>query len=94
MAANGISTLQYKRDRQIAKLNLAAQKRLALGKTSTYELSELPTTYGIDDNNASAIVNNPNNNGLVAGRPWALPLENNLVTSIDNVINGTDNVIA
>lgn len=66
MAANGISTLQYKRDRQIAKLDLAAIKR-----SDTYDLTQLPTVYAINDNDTKDVVDNPNVGGLVLGRPWA-----------------------
>lgn len=70
MAQNGISTLQYKRDRQEAKLALAAIKRAASGRRSVLNLDQLPTLYGIDDNSAEAIVDNSNTGGLVLGRPW------------------------
>jgi hypothetical protein len=68
MAANGISTLQYKRARQDAKLAAAAIKRAATGRPSTLDISLLPTRYGVDNNTAGAIVNNAGT--LVAGRPW------------------------
>ena len=71
MAQNGISQLQYKKDRQIAKLNLAATDRAATGRTSTYDINDLPTQYGTDDNSAGAIVDNPNAGGLKQGRPWS-----------------------
>lgn len=82
MGANGISNLQYKRDRQIAKLNLAASDRAAAGKTNaTLDLSLLPTVYGVDDNSPDAIINNPNTGGLVTGRPWvAVDNSQNLVS--------------
>lgn len=66
MASNGISTLQYKRDRQIAKLDLAAAKR-----SDTYDLTQLPTVYATNDNDTNDVVDNPNAGGLVQGRPWA-----------------------
>lgn len=71
MAANGISTLQYKRDRQDAKLAAAAVKRGVDGDPNILDATQLPTRYGINDNDASAIVDNPNVGGLQQGRPWA-----------------------
>lgn len=66
MAANGISTLATKELRQVAKLDLAATNRAAVGNPrATYDITQLPTQY--DDN---TIVNNPNVGGLVVGRPW------------------------
>ena len=70
MAANGISTLALKRDRQEAKLELAASKRAATGRNSEYDLSQLPTLYHPTDN-AGALVENPNSAGLLKGRPWS-----------------------
>lgn len=66
MSANGISTLQYKRDRQVAKLDLAAAKR-----ADTYDLTQLPTVYAENDNDTNNVVDNPNTGGLIQGRPWA-----------------------
>ena len=66
MAANGISTLLTKQARQIAKLDLAAIDRAAVGNPrATYDITQLPTQY--DDN---AIIDNANVGGLVQGRPW------------------------
>ena len=71
MAANGISTLQYKRDRQDAMLAAEAIKRAAQGtRRSTLDATQLPTRYGVGSNNAGDIVDNPNVGGLVTGRPW------------------------
>lgn len=70
MSANGISTLQYKRDRQIAKLELAAANRAATGRRDTYNLEQLPTVYAINNNDTNDVVDNPNTNGLITGRPW------------------------
>ena len=70
MAANGISTLTFKRQRQDAKLALAATDRAATGRNSTLDATLLPTRYGVGDNSAAAIVNNPNPGGLQPGRPW------------------------
>lgn len=72
MAANGISTLQYKRQRQEAKLNLASQNRAANNKPSTYDLSLLPTVYAPENNDTNDVVDNPNTGGLQDGRPWVI----------------------
>ena len=71
MAANGISTLQYKRDRQDAKLSAATTKRGNDGRRNTLTVADLPTRYGVNDNDGAAIVDNANVGGLVAGRPWS-----------------------
>lgn len=66
MAANGISELATKELRQKAKLDLAAAKRAADGNPrATYDITQLPTQY--DDND---IIDNPNADGLIEGRPW------------------------
>jgi len=70
MAANGISTLEFKRDRQDAKLALAAVDRLATGRRSNPDPTQLPTRYGVGSNDPNDIVNNPNAGGLVTGRSW------------------------
>ena len=71
MSLNGISTLTYKRDRQIAKLDLAATQRAADGNArATYVLDQLPTVYADEDNQTSHVVDNANAGGLVVGRPW------------------------
>ncbi len=70
MAANGISTLPLKKDRQAAKLALAAGDRTAVGNTrDTLDITQLPTVYG-NTNNPGDIIDNPNPGGLVKGRPW------------------------
>lgn len=67
MAANGISTLATKELRQQAKLDLAAADRLAVGNPrDTYDITQLPTQYSGND-----VVDNPNPDGLIVGRPWA-----------------------
>jgi hypothetical protein len=69
MAANGISTLEFKRQRQDAKL--AAAKRAADGNArATLDATQLPTLYGVGSNDAADIVDNANTGGLVTGRPW------------------------
>lgn len=66
MAANGISTLATKEERQKAKLDLAASERAADGNPrSKYDISQLPTQY--DGNN---VLDNNNGSGLIKGRPW------------------------
>lgn len=70
MAANGISTLEFKRDRQDAKLQLAASNRAASGRRSTLDETQLPTLYAPANNNTNDVIDNPNTGGLVTGRPW------------------------
>jgi len=71
MAQNGISTLQFKRDRVIAKLDLAKVKRIAEGRElSDYDLTLLPTLPGINSNDPDDLVINDNIGGLQPGRPW------------------------
>ena len=65
MAANGISRLPTKQDRQEAKLALAATKRITSGRRANLDISQLPTVY-----QGNSIVNNPNTSGLIQGRPW------------------------
>ena len=78
MAQNGISTLQYKRDRQDQKLTLAGNDRTAVnGNTpgryavTSADATELPTRYASNDNTHSSIIDNPNTGGLKTGRPFA-----------------------
>lgn len=77
MAANGISTIPLKKDRQIAKLDLASAKRAQMNlitagryPNENYDLTQLPKTYNPADNN-EPIDTNPNAGGLLPGRPWA-----------------------
>ena len=66
MAANGISTLSTKQAKQIAKLDLASIDRAASGNPRKYyDIDQLPTQYLNND-----IVDNPNPDGLIEGRPW------------------------
>jgi hypothetical protein len=66
MADNGISTLSTKELRQIAKLELASADRLAVSNPRAYyDITQLPTQYSDND-----IIDNPNPDGLVVGRPW------------------------
>lgn len=68
MATNGISTLQYKRDRQDAKLALAALNRAANGRRYTLDILQLPTRYATSNN--LLLDNNANVGGLTLGRCW------------------------
>jgi hypothetical protein len=77
MAANNISTLALKRDRQEAKLALANADRAARNVVQpgrytdvTADLTQLPTLYHPTDNEG-ALVDNANTGGLKPGRPWA-----------------------
>ena len=70
MSANGISHLQYKRQRQEQKLKLAAEKRAATGKRSTLKKGLMPTLYTAGNNDTNTLVDNANSGGLVTGRPW------------------------
>jgi hypothetical protein len=75
-----------KQSRQVAKLNLSQKKRQGYTLSSTgtvvsgpditktfyrarnaYDITELPTQYS-----GGTVVDNPNVNGLVEGRPWVL----------------------
>jgi hypothetical protein len=68
MAANGISTLPTKQQKQIAKLNLASYNLQQEGNIRCgYDITELPTQY---TGNAQSLLDNPNTGGLVLGRPW------------------------
>lgn len=70
MAANGISTLTWKRDRQVAKLDLASTNREASGRYYQYDINQLPAVYAEDDNNQA---NRIKNNSSKQGRPWLIP---------------------
>lgn len=55
-----------KQARQIAKLNLAAINRASVNNPrSSYDIDRLPTKYS-----TNSIVDNPNEGGLIQGRPW------------------------
>ena len=78
MAANGISTLATKRERQEAKLAQAEADRAARNAVepgryadTTADLTQLPTVYAVGDNDTNNVVDNPNTGGLKVGRPWA-----------------------
>ena len=70
MAANGISTLQYKRQRQEAKLAAAAEKRARDGKPATLVKARLPTLYAPGQNDTAKRKNNTHKKGIKVGRPW------------------------
>ena len=78
MAANGISTLATKRERQDAKLALAEADRAARNAIEpgryadvTADATQLPTRYAVGDNDTNNVEDNPNVGGLLPGRPWA-----------------------
>ena len=67
-SANIISRLPTLEDRQVAKLNLAALDRAyASNPRDTYDIDELPTKYV-----GNTVVDNPNPDGLIEGRPWII----------------------
>ena len=69
MSSNGISHLQYKRQRQEQKLKLAAEKRAATGKRSTLKKGLMPTLY-TPSNNDSSNLKQITTGSLKSGRPW------------------------
>ena len=70
MSANGISHLTYKRQRQEAKLKLAAEKRVAQGHPrSTLKKGNMPTLY-TPSNNDSGKLKQITTGTLKTGRPW------------------------
>jgi len=70
MSANGISHLEFKRQRQEAKLAAAAEKRAKDGKPSKLIKGRLPTLYAPGENHTDKVKDNGNTKGLFAGRPW------------------------
>ena len=69
MSSNGISHLQYKRQRQEQKLKLAAEKRAATGKRATLKKGLMPTLYTPSDNDSSNL-KQITTGSLTSGRPW------------------------
>ncbi len=64
--ANVIDRLATKELKQKAKLDLSQLDRAADGNPrATYDITELPTQYS-----GNNIVDNPQPNGLILGRPW------------------------
>lgn len=63
------TTNQYgsKQERQIEKLEIAAVKRAATGRTSTYDINKLPNPY----NGNSAEPDDGDAGPLDQGRPWS-----------------------
>lgn len=98
MSANGISRLPFKRDRQIAKLALAASNRTTSGRRATLDLTQLPTVYAENNNDTNSVIDNPNLDGLIIGRPWislAPPLANqNLSNQSYFIFSGTQTIDA
>ena len=71
MSSNGISHLTYKRQRQEAKLKLAAEKRVAQGHPrSTLKKGLVPTLY-TPSNNDSGTLKQITTSTLKTGRPWS-----------------------
>lgn len=65
--ANIIDRLATKELKQKAKLDLSQLDRAADGNPrATYDITELPTQYS-----GNNIVDNPQPNGLILGRPWS-----------------------
>jgi hypothetical protein len=99
MAANGISELATKELRQIAKLDLAATDRAAVGNPrATYDIDLLPTKYDDDDiidnrkGPATAITPNPDVSSIPNGDFDALPpqaVNNYTIPGSDVVVNVT-----
>ncbi len=69
MSSNGISHLQYKRQRQEQKLKLAAEKRAATGKRATLKKGLMPTLYTPSDKDSSNL-KQITTGSLKSGRPW------------------------
>ena len=69
MSSNGISHLQYKRQRQEQKLKLAAEKRAATGKKSTLKKGLMPTLYQAGNNDTDKKIQ-VTTGELQPGRPW------------------------
>ena len=68
MAANGISELATKEERQQSKLDLAALNRSARGNArAAYDITQLPSQYS-----GNNLTDNANSGGLVEGRPWII----------------------
>ena len=66
---NKIARLPTLEDRQVAKLQLSQLERIELGNTRPdFDIMELPTRYV-----GNTVVDNPNPDGLLLGRPWLIP---------------------
>ena len=62
---NKIARLADRETRQVAKLALASLDRAPSGRSYVSDIDTLPTKYSGD-----AVVDNPNPDGLLLGRPW------------------------
>jgi hypothetical protein len=97
MAANGISTLETKELRQVAKLDIAKAKRqgkiVARDGTVTGSIDSTKPYYRARNSyditqlptqyNDNDVVDNPNVGGLVVGRPWIEAPSFNLPEGMD-----------
>lgn len=90
MSANGISHLPTREARQKAKLELAATNRATHGRRSALDITELPTQFS-----GNLVINNPNPNGLIEGRPWVYRSYafSSVPSSINEGASGTFNVL-
>ena len=94
MSLNGIAHLPTKSERQAAKLALAADKRASdpnpnRNEKAVLDISQLPTVYAPGDNSTGHVIDNPNEGGLVQGRPWTystLTLDNLLLDEDGNAL--------
>lgn len=46
------------------------ENALFFRERNDYDISQLPTIYAEDSNDTNSVVDNPNEGGLVLGRPW------------------------
>lgn len=100
MSSNGIAHLPTKSERQEAKLALAAQKRANdsnpnRSDRAVLDITQLPTVYAPGDNDTRHVINNPNEGGLIQGRPWiysTLTLDNLLLTEDGDVLVTEDDI--
>lgn len=110
MSANSIAHLANKQAKQLAKLELAEKKRqgytlyangnIASGPDTgavfyrarnTYDITQLPTEYSGVGN---GLIDNPNTDGLIAGRPW-LPYNSGVYrTTYSGYFDGNTNYFA
>lgn len=47
---------------------------ISFRQRNTYNLTQFPTVYAENNNNTNSVVNNPNEGGLIIGRPWIMPI--------------------
>lgn len=94
MSLNGIAHLPTKSERQEAKLALAAQKRAndpnpLRSERAVLDITMLPTIYAPGDNDTRHVIDNPNDGGLIEGRPWTystITLDNLLLDEDGNTL--------